>query len=41
VTVGFETASSSLTVTPQRGWTLGEFYWMGVRGYAKRHTRRR
>lgn len=32
--VGFDTASSALTVTPPGPWTLGEFYWMGVRGYA-------
>jgi hypothetical protein len=34
VTVGFDTASSSLTLTPLHGWTLGELYWVGVRGYA-------
>jgi hypothetical protein len=32
--VGFDTASSSLTLAPTRGWALGEFYWVGVRGYA-------
>jgi hypothetical protein len=32
--VGFDEASASLTLTPPRGWSLGEFYWMGVRGYA-------
>jgi hypothetical protein len=32
--VGFDDASTSLTLTPPRGWTLGEFYWLGVRGYA-------
>jgi hypothetical protein len=32
--VGFETASSSLTLAPTNGWALGEFYWVGVRGYA-------
>lgn len=32
--VAFDDASSSLTLTPPQGWTLGEFYWMGVRGYA-------
>jgi hypothetical protein len=31
---GFDDASTSLTLTPPRGWTLGEFYWIGVRGYA-------
>ena len=31
---GFDPTSSSLTVTPPGPWTLGEFYWMGVRGYA-------
>jgi hypothetical protein len=31
--VGFDDPSSSLTLTPPAGWTLGEFYWMGVRGY--------
>ena len=31
---GFDEASMSLTLTPPRGWTLGEFYWLGVRGYA-------
>ena len=32
--VGFDDASGSLTLTPPRPWTLGEFYWVGVRGYA-------
>jgi hypothetical protein len=32
--VGFDATSTSLTVTPPGPWTLGEFYWMGVRGYA-------
>jgi hypothetical protein len=32
--VGFDDASVSLTLTPPRPWTLGEFYWAGVRGYA-------
>jgi hypothetical protein len=32
--VDFDTASSSITLTPMHGWTLGEFYWIGVRGYA-------
>jgi hypothetical protein len=32
--VGFDEASSSVTVTPPGPWALGEFYWMGVRGYA-------
>jgi hypothetical protein len=31
---GFDPTSTSLTVTPPGPWTLGEFYWMGVRGYA-------
>ena len=31
--VGFDPTSDSLTVTPAAPWTLGEFYWMGVRGY--------
>jgi hypothetical protein len=30
----FDPASTSLTITPPGPWTLGEFYWMGVRGYA-------
>lgn len=34
VAVGFDDASTSLTVTPAQPWTLGELYWMGVRGYA-------
>jgi hypothetical protein len=34
VGVGFDAASSSITLVPQHGWTLGEFYWVGVRGYA-------
>ena len=34
VTVGFDATSTSLSVTPPGPWTLGEFYWMGVRGYA-------
>jgi hypothetical protein len=32
--VGFDEASSSLTLLPAPGWALGEFYWVGVRGYA-------
>jgi hypothetical protein len=32
--VDFDATSTSLTVTPPGPWTLGEFYWMGVRGYA-------
>jgi hypothetical protein len=32
--VGFDDASASVTLTPPRGWSLGELYWMGVRGYA-------
>jgi len=35
--VGFDvgaTGAMSLTVTPAGPWALGEFYWMGVRGYA-------
>ena len=32
--VGFDDASVSLTLTPPQPWTLGEFYWVGVRGYA-------
>jgi hypothetical protein len=31
--VGFDDPSASITLTPPRGWALGEFYWMGVRGY--------
>jgi hypothetical protein len=31
--VGFDAASTSLTVLPAQGWALGEFYWVGVRGY--------
>jgi hypothetical protein len=31
---GFDDASISLTVTPPQPWTLGQFYWMGVRGYS-------
>ncbi len=31
---GFDPTSTALTVTPPGPWTLGEFYWMGVRGYA-------
>jgi hypothetical protein len=34
VGVDFDAASTSLTVTPSGPWTLGEFYGMGVRGYA-------
>jgi hypothetical protein len=33
-TVGFDAASTSLTLLPPQGWALGEFYWVGVRGYA-------
>jgi hypothetical protein len=32
--VGFDAASTSLTLLPAQGWALGEFYWVGVRGYA-------
>jgi hypothetical protein len=35
--VGFDvgaTGAMSLTVTPPGPWTLGELYWIGVRGYA-------
>ena len=32
--VGFDPAASALTLTPLTPWTLGEFYWVGVRGYA-------
>jgi hypothetical protein len=32
--VRFDTTSTSLTVTPPGPWTLGDFTWMGVRGYA-------
>jgi len=31
-TVRFDDASTSLTLSPPP-WTLGEFYWIGVRGY--------
>jgi hypothetical protein len=34
VGVGFDAASSALTLAPAHGWNLGEFYWVGVRGYA-------
>jgi len=34
LSVGFDPTSTSLTVTPPGPWTLGAFYWMGVRGYA-------
>jgi hypothetical protein len=34
LSVGFDTTSNSLTLAPSHGWTLGEFYWVGVRGYA-------
>jgi len=34
LTTGFDATSTSLTITPPGPWTLGEFYWMGVRGYA-------
>jgi len=32
--VGLDPTATTLTVTPPGPWTLGEFYWMGVRGYA-------
>jgi hypothetical protein len=32
--VGFDEATTSLTLRPAQGWALGEFYWVGVRGYA-------
>jgi hypothetical protein len=34
VEVGFDDATTSITVTPAQPWTLGELYWIGVRGYA-------
>ena len=34
VTVGFERVDGVAHATPLQGWTLGEFYWVGVRGYA-------
>src|SRR5262249_28801839 len=35
VPVAFDTAASALTVgPPAQLWTLGELYWIGVRGYA-------
>lgn len=34
LSVGFDAPSTSLTVTPPGPWSLGAFYWMGVRGYA-------
>jgi hypothetical protein len=34
VAAAFDDATSSLTVTPAQPWTLGEVYWIGVRGYA-------
>jgi hypothetical protein len=34
VAVSFDDATTSLTVTPTQPWTLGELYWIGVRGYA-------
>jgi len=33
VAVGFDDASTSVTVTPAQPWDLGELYWIGVRGY--------
>jgi hypothetical protein len=33
VAVSFDDASNSVTVTPSQPWALGEFYWIGVRGY--------
>lgn len=33
VTVGFDATSRSLTVRPRRSWSLGESYFIGVRGY--------
>jgi hypothetical protein len=32
--VGLDATATTLTVTPPGPWALGEFYWMGVRGYA-------
>jgi hypothetical protein len=32
--VGFDEASTSVTLLPAKGWALGDFYWVGVRGYA-------
>jgi hypothetical protein len=33
VAVGFDDATTSLTLTPPQPWALGGFYWAGVRGY--------
>jgi hypothetical protein len=33
VAVGFDDATTSLTITPAQPWALGELYWAGVRGY--------
>src|SRR4029078_10093793 len=33
VAVGFDDATTSLTITPPQPWALGGFYWAGVRGY--------
>lgn len=35
VTVGFDAASRHLTLRPNRSWTVGESYWVGVRGYGQ------
>ncbi|HEY7375638.1 MAG TPA: hypothetical protein VIF57_26010 [Polyangia bacterium] len=32
--VAATTAAMSVAITPPGPWTLGEFFWMGVRGYA-------
>jgi hypothetical protein len=32
--VGFDSATSSLSIVPMQPWVLGELYWIGVRGYA-------
>jgi hypothetical protein len=33
VTVGFDSTSGFLTVTPEPSWDLGQTYWLAVRGY--------
>lgn len=33
VGAGFDPATRSLVLRPSGGWAVGEFYWIGVRGY--------
>lgn len=37
--IGFDPMSRAMTAAPTRGWSLGELYWVGVRGYGANAVR--